>query len=73
MLNMRRLERQQHLLLELRSKAARGYGQTAQQGIPEDESWLQAAVKEIKAHEKPCITFQETSWGYRIKRGRQTK
>jgi len=68
MLNMRGLERQQLALLELRSAASQIDRRTVSQGVLEGESFLQAAIKEVRAQETEEITFQETNWGYRAKR-----
>lgn len=70
MQNMRLLERQQHLLLGMRSPDAGDHGQAAQQGVPEAASWLRDAKAQVQAHEAAGLTFQETSWGYRVKRRR---
>ena len=42
-----------------------------QEPEPADQ-WLKEALKETQAHEEAGFTFQETSWGYKLKR-RQEK
>ena len=32
------------------------------------EDWLKKALEEAQAHEEAGFTFQETPWGYRLKR-----
>lgn len=59
MLNMRGLERQQLVMLELRSAATKIIRRTVSQGVLEGESFLQAAVKEVEASEARA---KETAW-----------
>jgi len=49
---MRLLERQQQLLLEMRSQAARAGRQAASQGLPEGKPWLRDAKAEVQAEEE---------------------
>ena len=35
---------------------------------PPPDQWLKEALKETQAHEASGLSWQETSWGYRIKR-----
>ena len=37
------------------------------------EEWIHKAKAEVEAQAETGITFQETSWGYRVKRERQKK
>ena len=40
---------------------------------PPPDQWLKEALEETQAHEEAGFTFQETSWGYRLKRRIKTK
>lgn len=70
MQNMRLLERQQQILLEMRSRAPANHRQAAGQGVPEAASWLQAATKEVEATEAEAsqAEWRESGYGWRLTR-----
>ena len=68
---MRLIERQQQILLEMRSAAAREERQAAGQGLPEGAPWLRDAKAEVQTEEEAGAqrrVWVETSWGWRLTR-----
>jgi len=65
---MRLIERQQRLLLELRSADAREERQAAGQGLPEGSPWLRDAKAQVEAQAEGGFRWVETAWGQRLTR-----